>query len=365
MKTLYTLDNAGRVRFWYMEVNPNIPSKYRTVSGLLNGSPTKSEWTQATAKNIGKANFTTAESQALAEIEAKYRQKLDSKYYESIEEAKGYKFFAPMLAKTYNKEAFLPSFVQPKLDGYRCIASSKGLFSRQGKRWNLPHIEEALAPIFEESRGLILDGELYNHNLKDDFNTLGSLIKKEKRTESESFLVKNTVQYHVYDMPSLSMHRFARRFEFVTLWLTDLEHPSIRIVETHEVDTLKELETHYANFIADGYEGAMVRLNALYEPGKRSNSLLKLKDFMDAEFELVKVEEGEGNWAGAAKTAVIRLPDGREQSSGMRGSFEFLTDKLESWSTFTHVTVRYQNLTPDGFLRFPIIVDWHKGQRTY
>lgn len=62
---------------------------------------------------------------------------------------------------------------------------------------------------------------------------------------------------------------------------------------------------------------------------------------------------------------MIRLPDGREQSSGLRGSQEFTRRLLADWRRYTQVTVRYQNLTPDGFLRFPVIVDWHEGARAY
>lgn len=384
MKTLYTRDASGTVRFWRMEVNPDDPTQYRTVSGVLGGAEVPTAWTTAVPKNLGRANATTAEQQAVAEVEAQYRQKLDRKYHEDPGNVGAHKFFAPMLAKKY--EGFGPGgrrkttprvFVQPKLDGYRCVATVGGLHSREGKPWNLPHIVKALAPWFAEDPDLVLDGELYNHLLKDDFNTLGSLVKKGDRSPAQEERVRDTIQYHVYDMPSVRENFSTRISTLHTLYgyakgLDDpLEITPIRLVGTYMVDMLLGQEGHdaieriSAQFVEDGYEGAMVRLDEPYQAGKRSWSLLKVKDFDDMEVELVRVEEGVGNWAGIAKTAIVRLPDGREQSSGMRGSREFLRALLKEWRCYSHVTVRFQNLTPDGFLRFPVIVDWHEGERTY
>lgn len=375
MKTLYTRDASGAVRFWRMELNPDDPSQYRAVSGVLGGAEVPAAWTQAVAKNVGRSNATTPEEQAQAEVDATYRQKLDRKYHEDPDNVGAHKFFAPMLAKSldsYVKQVLgRVAFVQPKLDGYRCTASAGGLISRQGKPWNLPHIVEALAPFFQDDPDLVLDGELYNHSLRDDFNTLGSLIKKGNRSPEEEARVRSTIQYHVYDLPSVPGGFSARVGELHTIYgySKGLDDPlydgPIRLVETHGFSLESQLQERYAGFMEQGYEGAMVRLDEPYEGGKRSKSLLKLKDFLDGEFELVNVEEGVGNWAGYAKTATIRLKDGREQSSGMRGSREFLAQVLREWRRYSQVTVRYQNVTPDGFLRFPIIVDWHEGERSY
>ena len=375
-KTLYTRDASGATRFWRMELNPDDASQYRAVSGVLGGAEVPAAWTQAMAKNVGRSNATTPEQQAQAEVDATYRQKLDRKYHEDLSKVGAHKFFAPMLAKTLEDRVKQVlgrvAFMQPKLDGYRCVASVGGLHSRQGKPWHLPHIWEALAPWFEEDPDLVLDGELYGHDYHRDFNTLGSLIKKgENRDDRERALVGRFVQYHVYDLPSAPGGFSARIGELHTIYgySKGLDDPlydgPIRLVETHPITTQGSIDELYAGFMEQGYEGAMVRLDLPYEVGKRSKGLLKLKDFLDGEFELVRVEEGVGNWAGYAKTATIRLKDGREQSSGMRGSREFLAQVLRDWKRYSQVTVRYQNLTPDGFLRFPIIVDWHEGERSY
>ena len=76
-----------------------------------------------------------------------------------------------------------PVFMQPKLDGVRCLFTKDGAFSRAGNQFmNVEHIEYDLKPVFNRYPNLILDGELYNHGLKDDFNKIISLVKKKKPT---------------------------------------------------------------------------------------------------------------------------------------------------------------------------------------
>lgn len=368
MKTLYTRDASGATRFWRMELNPDDPAQYRTVSGVLGGAEVPSAWTQAVAKNVGRSNATTPEEQAQAEVDASYRQKLDRKYHEDPDNVGAHKFFAPMLAHRYSQGMFPLAggcWTQPKLDGFRCVASAGGMTSRQGKPFYIPHVWEQLEPIFARDPDLVLDGELYHHELREDFNTLGSLVKTQKRTPEQALRVVTHVQYHVYDVPSVQ-GGFGDRLEHLHLLFGGPGGLGpIKVVETILAADEERLDVHFARYLRDGYEGAMVRFDLPYEVGKRSKSLLKLKDFQDGEFELVRVEEGVGNWAGYAKTATIRLKDGREQSSGMRGSREFLAQVLRDWKRYSQVTVRYQNVTPDGFLRFPIIVDWHEGERSY
>lgn len=364
---LYTLDASGAPRFWRMETNPADSSQYRTVSGVVGGADVFSGWTTASPKNVGRANATTSEQQAVLEIEAEYKKKRDRKYHDSLENVGRHKFFAPMLAHKWAGWTGDAVWVQPKLDGFRCVATRDGINSRQGKPFHLPHIWSALSPLFDDNPDLLLDGELYNHGLRADFNTLGSLIRKEKRSEDEDKRARETIQFHIYDIPSVPLP-FSERFLVLRDDLSlpygqpDASSP-LSVVETFRAMTQEQLDLEYSNFLAVGYEGAMIRLNAHYEEGKRSKNLLKRKDFLDAEFPLVAVEQGQGNWDGYAKSASIRLPDGRVQSAGISGSQALTRDLLDTWRSYSQVTVRYQALTPDGFLRFPVVVAWHQRQR--
>lgn len=128
------------------------------------------------------------------------------------------------------------------------------------------------------------------------------------------------------------------------------------------VDYQEMLDQLYADYIQDGYEGQMVRIDAPYEQ-KRSKNLLKRKEFQDAEFTLIGLEEGLGNWAGYAKRAIFRLKDGREFGAGIRGSQEFCKALLNERDTHINkpATVRFFNYTPDGVPRFPVVTEFSRA----
>jgi uncharacterized protein YegP (UPF0339 family) len=50
----------------------------------------------------------------------------------------------------------------------------------------IPHITNSLKSFFQANENTILDGELYNHELKDNFNKITSLVRKQKPTKKKS-----------------------------------------------------------------------------------------------------------------------------------------------------------------------------------
>jgi len=364
---LYQKDAKGGLRFWQIELNPFNHSQYRTISGILGtNNPIVSNWTQAKVTNSGRSNERTPLDQAIFEIQAEITKKLDRKYYKTIEEAKvakvTHKFYAPMLAHKfdrvkYTKQGEPPVYVQPKLDGIRCIASIDGLHSRQGKLiTSCPHIYDQLKPLFDHDPDLVLDGELYNHELKDDFNKLASIIRTSKGIDTE-----RVIQYHIYDIPS-ELACYEDRFGTLKN-IIPKDNLHLILVETILSGLYNQIECLYAKLMEQGYEGAMIRYpTSPYTAGTRSNNLLKLKEFQDAEFELLFIEEGDGNWKGHAKSACVRLRNGTTQWAGIKGSKEFTKQLLTNTKKYQTVTIRYQNKTPDGKLRFPIVVDWHENK---
>ena len=79
-----------------------------------------------------------------------------------------------------------PVYIQPKLDGVRCLFTKDGAYSRTGKQFkNLAHIERELIPFFKDRPDLVLDGELYNHKLKHDYEKIISLVRKQKPTDTD------------------------------------------------------------------------------------------------------------------------------------------------------------------------------------
>ena len=368
--TLYTTDSKGKTRWWKMEQNG---SRFRTVSGLLDGKAVESEWTECFPKNVGRANATTAEEQCSAEILSLYTKKLDRKYhtaedFKAAGSSAGYKFQGPMLATKYESFPGM-CYSQPKLDGYRSTAdATAGLLSRQGKPWRHDHILDALAPVFAAFPGIVLDGELYNHDLKDDFNELGSLIKKDKRTPEQDAKTREVVQYHVYDILS-HPGAFIERIHVLREILDELGDESpVKFVKTDQIGSEDELNELYASYMEDGYEGQMVRLNTLYEGnGKRSKGLMKRKEFFDEEYEVIEVHEGKGNWAGHAKAVTFRMPDGRmtengeHPKAGIKGTKEFAKELLTNWRKYEGVTIRSFIKTPAGIPRFGVAYGWHES----
>jgi DNA ligase 1 len=349
---IYKRDSLGRVRVWKYEVQDD---KWRVHTGILGGKTAASEWTTCQPRSQP-----TAEAQALFEGEAEMRKKLSVDYRARLDDVDVARasVIKPMLAEKY--EAF-PGFCysQPKLDGIRCIATKDGLWTRTGKEIvSCRHVREALEPHFQRHPSLILDGELYNHELRDNFNEIVSVVRKSKPSKIDEAFAETMIQYHIYDVPSIE-RAFGERQLVLTLMQTS---KTIVRVPTQLAVEEESLDDYYADYLAQGYEGQMVRLDARYEQ-KRSKSLLKRKEFQDAEFKLLRVEEGTGNWSGYAKRAVFALPDGREFGAGVKGDQAFCRNLLGDHERFTHGTVRYFALTPDGVPRFPVAVDFFAGDR--
>lgn len=356
LPTLYKRDSQGRVRSWRVEVDG---SRFRTVAGLIDGAQVESGWTSC----IGKQGRTD-EEQAVAEAKSAWTFNVEREYHECIEDIDKPKFFKPMLAKAY--EAWSgPAWVQPKLDGIRCIATSKGLFSRQGKPIvSVPHIYAALKPLFDQDEDLILDGEIYADRLKDDFQTLISLAKKQKPTDADLEASK-VLEYHIYDIPSCGHLAFTDRVQVLRSlsFLSLVGDPPLRRVSTVWAEDEDELRGYHAGFIQNGYEGTMIRSPAGAYEQKRSSNLLKFKSFDDGEFPVVSIEEGNGNWAGLAKRVIIRLPDGSTCGAGIRGTQERAAQLLAEPGKWKTATVRYFGKTDDGKLRFPVVTALFEGER--
>lgn len=372
--TLYKKTSTGATQIWYQEISQD-GIAYRTVSGQIEGKKVVSSWTDVEPKNVGKANETTVVEQCLLEVQSNYKKKLSQGNYKtSLEDKEALakdNFFKPMLAKVYGEDYKYNSsdtlYSQPKLDGVRCIATKDGLFSRLGKPIiSVPHIFEALKPVFEKYPDTILDGELYAAKLSDNFNEIISLARQAKPTEEDFAKSKEVLQYWVYDINQSS--KYSLRFAYLDVLINqDLKNDFIKLVETTtKVPSQEHLDVLYAVYMSQGYEGQMVRVSSKGYENKRSKQLLKRKEFKDEEFEIVDIIEGLGNWAGYAKSVVFKLNDGTERTSdaGIAGNQEFTKNLLQDKENYigTLVTVKYQNYTPDGKPRFPIAVKFLKTQ---
>ena len=210
----------------------------------------------------------------------------------------------------YNK----PVFIQPKLDGVRCLIQYEGggmckAYSRTGKEWkNIDHILGILKPFFMKYPDVILDGELYNHDLKDDFEKIISLVRKTKPTEEDRLESREMVQFHCYDIID-ETKTFEERNEFLQGWFPNTQY--IRDVSTHLIFREDDTKVYHARNLDKGYEGSIVRTNDVYKCG-RSWSLRKFKDFHDAEAYIVGYEAGKGKREGTLGKFIMQDEDGNK-----------------------------------------------------
>ncbi|MDD4804151.1 MAG: hypothetical protein PHN69_03170 [Candidatus Pacebacteria bacterium] len=359
---LYKLASTGKIQVWQVKVEGNVITR---EYGQLGGKITTQCEVIETGKNIGRSNETTPEAQALAEATSDYNSKLEKDYFLSIDEASNQESksskqggYLPMLAQDYRKHADrhlrFPCVIQPKLDGIRAIAIKNDnvtkLYTRSGKTINtLPTVVYKLNHIM--NNGDIFDGELYLH--KEDFNEFTGSIRASVNLDSET---TDRMEYHMYDVPRIN--GITEETPFIARYNILKELPftdCLKLVETHIVNSFEEALVWYDKWVEDGYEGMMFRnIDMPYEQ-KRSYNLLKYKDMVDEEFEVVDVIiETRGNMKHYMIECITR--NGIKFTAKMKGTQEGLSKLFSSPRDIIGkmATVQYFGYTPKGSLRFPI-----------
>ena len=248
-------------------------------------------------------------------------------------------------------------FMQPKLDGVRCVIqydnSEVKAYSRTGKEWkNIDHILFNLKPWFALNPNIILDGELYNHDLKDDFEKIISLVRKTKPTDEDRLESAQHVEFHCYDIID-ETKTFEERKTFIPQAV-----PRNHCV--HHVSTLycasdyDAKEMHKVN-LECGFEGSILRTNDVYKCG-RSWNLRKFKDFHDAEATLLAWVEGKGKRKGTVGKFMAVDADGNEFGMPVMDKFDYLQKnfrKMRNWVGKT-ATFTYFERTKAGSYRHPL-----------
>tara|TARA_Y100000385_G_C13039038_1_gene614410 strand:- start:59 stop:925 length:867 start_codon:yes stop_codon:yes gene_type:complete len=223
----------------------------------------------------------------------------------------------PMLAYKAGKKPIDFSeqvFIQRKLDGVRCLFTKDGAFSRTGKPFkNVQHLENQLAYFFKQNPDIVLDGELYNHSLKDDFEKIISLVRKQKPTDEDRGEASILVQFWCYDLLSKRDESVVNKFDYAARMsmltsvfdVYDLGPTNAILVKTREVNDMNEARAIHEINLAEGFEGSIVRLNKPYQQ-KRSYHLQKFKDFHDTEATIIDYVEGKGKRTGTLGKFIMR-----------------------------------------------------------
>ena len=454
--TLYAIDKNGKIKVWTAEVLQPTDKKASTAGyatsrithGYINGKRQEALRDYNTGKNIGRSNETTPLAQCISETRRKWMDKKEKEGYSETKPAdcgEGYGDisgnqygdddgdgcggcggdggdggesgapFLPMLAQTFNpadavvvvgaagaskkkKVITFPCFVQPKLDGLRCVsyatrsaagaaAAEVALQSRTGAFFTgLPHIAAALRPYLSQHPWMVIDGELYTDQMP--FEELAGLIKKKKITDADKARLTK-VKYHVYDiydkknenMPyserlgvlasavrrcgcvandtvtaSTAAARVLRSAAAVAEVADAATAAVVILVRTEKVAALSDFRRLFSEFVEAGYEGIMLRNGAgVYRANYRSNDLQKYKEFMEDEYRIIGFKEGEGRDAGAV-IWVCETADGKDFTVRPRGTMEQRREWFNDGAKYIgkNLTVVYQELTEDGKPRFPV-----------
>jgi len=246
-------------------------------------------------------------------------------------------------------------FLQPKLDGVRCIFTKDGAFSRTGKQFkNVAHLEYDLADFFEDHPFTVLDGELYNHKLKNDFEKIISLVRKTKPTEDDRLDAQHLVQYHVYDTMASSVN-YEARYDWLAANLPIAR--SMTLITNPIAESFAQAKEMHVMNLLRGYEGSMLRTNGFYEQ-KRSYNLQKFKDFHDTEATIIDYVPGKGKRIGTLGKFIMRDDDGIEFGCppGKGYNYEDLADMLVDVNDYIgkRATFTYFQRTKAGSYRHPL-----------
>jgi DNA ligase-1 len=378
---IYGVEKNGKLKVWQARVYVDILNGNASAEieyGQLDGKKqtTTREYTEG--KNIGKKNETTPLQQCMSETKRKWHDKMEKEGYslvppnvESSEPSSNSQTHSsdckvfPMLAHTYeplsskNKKSDIvfPCYVQPKLDGLRCVCymmqNKVVAQSRTGSYFEtVDHICAELRPLLLKNPGLVLDGELYTTDIP--FEELAGLIKKKKLSETDMQRVQ-CIKYHVYDIVVENVP-YSNRHERIAGIIGGTKCYHLELVHTQLIHTLGEFRQAFSEYVATGYEGIMLRnAEGLYRQNYRSHDLQKYKEFMESEYPIVGFKEAAGRDAGTV-IWVCKTADDREFSVRPRGTQE----QRRKWFQMGHthvgklLTVIYQELSELNVPRFPV-----------
>lgn len=376
---LYALDKKGKLRYFDINIS-NKTSHYliETRTGIVNGNGAKPIVTLVSSGK-GKRSL---EEQAILQANSLYTSKLDEGY-KSAQALKDYAAAydisiegldipqqfeklkiryntdqswrpLPMLAEQWKKgkkTAIYPGFLQPKLNGVRCIAlydkdeNNVVLCTRGGKTFSIPHIEKQLEPWFKVNQNIILDGEIFCKGKR-----LQEISGAARSAKKES----DWLEYHLYDLvhPRLDQTVRLDALSKIVETLVDAYNTThIHLVPTELVKSEEQVKAWHDLYVEDGYEGAIYRNPiAPYAASFRVDSLLKIKEFIDEEFEIVGCKVDPDKTVG--DSFVFELLNNVNDKTffarptGTRQEKEFWYSNIEALKGLK-ATVRYQERTAD------------------
>ena len=365
---LYGLPSNGKkIKEWSIHVYEEGDSAFiKRIHGYTDCKMQESIKNISKGKNIGKKNETTPLQQATNEAQSLWKKQIDSGYLENVDNLKSCENILPMLAHDFHKrekDIIFPCYAQPKLDGVRLLAKVSSpteisFISRTGKEiTNLNHIDLELKIIInkipEQSFPFYIDGELFTFDIP--FEEISGLFRKIDRDEKI-----NKLDFHIFDIFKdnvtifknrlLSMHQFKLIIDKSKLI------KSLVMVDTIECISKENVCEIHGKYMQNQYEGLILRNTlGVYKSNYRSKDLQKYKEFFDDEFEIIGAQSGVGLEQDCAIFTCKNKND-QEFAVRPRGTRELRKEYLKNINNLIgkQLTVRYQNLSESGIVRFGV-----------
>ena len=363
-----TKETNGKIYEWEVKINKINDTHYQVIT--INGYSDGKKVDHSVDIKKGKAGRTVLE-QATLEAQSKFNKK--EKEYSTI-------IFKPMLADKFKEELYhkksrafkieFPAYVQPKLDGLRCISYLENnkvvLQSRTGMKFeNFDILRDQLMKIFSiVGEGVYLDGELYTDSII--FEELSGLVRlTTEKTNKEQIEKINNIKYNLFDIYftnspdliySVRKEKLEQLMKIKNIYLLNL-------VDANLIDNFTNIDNYHNDYVSKGYEGLMVRdKEGIYEPNKRSKYLQKFKKFMEEEFEIIGFKEGSGDEKGCVIWRCI-LKDGKEFNVRPKGTREQRKEYFKNGKFYVgkKLTVIFQEYEDSGIPRFPVGKDIREG----
>lgn len=334
-------DDTVPIKYAYLEGTP-IPkgthSQVWVETGVITGKITRHVPSYPKIMNEGKSNERNVFEQGLVDARSLYLKKIENGFKteiifnrkKSTKKEKNVKYF-PMLVRKYDdekKNLHYPLYVQPKLDGVRCVVflnkhpkkkptiDNVIMYSRQRKVYTgFNDIKKEMLPAlidmwdYEYNGSIYIDGELYKHGL--DLQTISGAARNPKRDTIPKY---KGIKLWIFDVfyPQLLSLPFKERYKHLCGFFESIDEVPKHLVcvKTHKVKTENEQEKLYNQYLKKKYEGIILRnMDSLYltHPTKnsttiRSKFVLKRKAKFTDEFEVVGFKQGT---KGRDKGAII------------------------------------------------------------
>ncbi len=244
---------------------------------------------------------------------------------------------ALLLANIYQSDISLENYwVSEKLDGVRAYWNGKYFISRQGNIFHAPKWFTSPLP------GIVLDGELWLG--REKFDRLSGIVRRQSPNDSDW---KN-IKFMVFDLPN-HPHSFNHRLNKLKEIIQTISVRHIQVVEQIKISTHEALMKKLDDIVQQGGEGLMLHSGLSFYKKGRSDSLLKLKKYLDAEAIVIRHLPGKGKFKGMLGSIIVETTNKKRFKIGSGFSNDERKSPPEIGSTITY---KYFGLTNKGTPRF-------------